>query len=272
MIGLILLAFMLFWTWAKGLEDKFDGSNRMNLRHLILPNHDDEVFLRLGQTQTHESEIIAGSDESQELEMSKKPGYYILDKEQDVSELTKKRELPRISTCAVFHKLTVGKGVPHSFVSFIRQWPALPRVVIFLAVRTLPVARVAAEDRYAVTKVRSIQGFYGVTYYLGFSDDFDVKMNEVIDHICALETAPDPRSAQVVEEIRRVTASYTHIVPHYHVVSKRWGSGPWAIVRNWVRGFLIEDVYRRLDTMFPETENWTTSDDEIIRVGVSAAI
>jgi len=26
---------MIFWTWAKGLEDEFDGSNRRNLRHFI---------------------------------------------------------------------------------------------------------------------------------------------------------------------------------------------------------------------------------------------
>ena len=41
-----------------------------------------------------------------------------------------KKELARIPTCAVFHKLTPGQGVPHSFVGFIRQYPALPRVVV----------------------------------------------------------------------------------------------------------------------------------------------
>lgn len=44
--------------------------------------------------------------------------------------LEEKLELARIPTCAVFHKLTPGKGVPHSFIGFIRQWPALPRVVV----------------------------------------------------------------------------------------------------------------------------------------------
>lgn len=40
--------------------------------------------------------------------------------------------LPRLPTCAVFHKLTGGKGVPHTFYAFLRQWPALPRVVVSL--------------------------------------------------------------------------------------------------------------------------------------------
>lgn len=41
-----------------------------------------------------------------------------------------KRELVRIESCAIFHKLTPGQGVPHSFIGFIRQWPALPRIVV----------------------------------------------------------------------------------------------------------------------------------------------
>lgn len=41
-----------------------------------------------------------------------------------------RRPLVRIASCAVFHKLTPGAGVPHSFVAFLRQRPALPRVVV----------------------------------------------------------------------------------------------------------------------------------------------
>ena len=41
-----------------------------------------------------------------------------------------RRELVRIPTCAIFHKFAAGRGVPHSFVGFIRQWPALPQVVV----------------------------------------------------------------------------------------------------------------------------------------------
>jgi KUP system potassium uptake protein len=58
-----------------------------------------------------------------------------------------RREIQRIPTFAIFHKLAVGKGVPHTFVgkfifftllkinsrlllAFVRQWPALPRVVV----------------------------------------------------------------------------------------------------------------------------------------------
>ena len=51
-------------------------------------------------------------------------------------------------------------------------------------------------------------------------------------------------------------------VPHYHVVSKRVEAGFMSPVVNFLRRWLIEDVYRRLATMFPQTANWLTSADE----------
>lgn len=36
----------------------------------------------------------------------------------------------RIPTLAIVHKVTEGKGVPYAFSTFLRQVPALPRVVV----------------------------------------------------------------------------------------------------------------------------------------------
>ncbi|KAI0923360.1 hypothetical protein AcW1_006344 [Taiwanofungus camphoratus] len=272
MIGMVLVGFMLFWTWAKGLEVKYDETNRVNLRRVIASSTEDEGWLQVHRPEDDEQECSTEHEDSQDVETCKPPTYYLLNDTPGL-EKTGRRELARIPTCAVFHKQCAGRGVPHSFVGFIRQWPSLPRVVIFLSVRVLHVARIAPEERYAVTKVRTIQGFYGVTYYLGFRDDFDVKIDEVIDRICSLEARVDPRqSSPTIDEIRDAATNHTHIVPHYHVISKRLEAGKLSNVVNWIRGFLIEDVYRPLVTMFPETENWVTSGDEIIRVGVNAKI
>jgi len=133
---------------------------------------------------------------------------------------------------------------------------------------------VKPEDRYNVTKVRTLQGYYGVTYHLGFRDDFDVKIEEIVDRICALETRGDPSdgSSALIREIKEVAESSTHIVPHYVVSSKRIQGGKSWIVVNWCRKFLIEEIYRRISTMFPETENWLGSPDKIIHVGINATI
>ncbi|KJA24114.1 hypothetical protein HYPSUDRAFT_39261 [Hypholoma sublateritium FD-334 SS-4] len=260
MIGCILLSVMLLWVWSKGLEDEFDGKNRMNLRH----------FIR--QKQTEITLDDGSSIDSAEVTyyITKKSSGLTVENEKVSRELM---EITRIPSCAIFHKIASGQGVPHTFTGFIRQWPSIPRVVIFLSVCIAPKARVPVEERYAVTKVRTVEGFYGVTYYIGFRDDFDVQIGDLIDKICTIEQHLNPAgSAAIIREIRAVSASATHIAPHYHVVSKKISGGFFSPVINYLRATLIESVYRRLATIFPETANWLTSADEIIRVGVNAVI
>lgn len=93
---------------------------------------------------------------------------------------------------------------------------------------------VPIEDRYTVSKVRTLQGlcssrlslhhwltlchapgFYGVTYALGFRDDFLMDHNLIIDKICTLEArigANDAaESAKIISEIRAVAKLSTHM-------------------------------------------------------------
>ncbi|KAJ7486154.1 potassium transporter [Mycena galericulata] len=266
MIGVILMTLMSFWTWAKGLEDKFDGKNRLNLRNFIHPDPDsvgEEEDEEEGEEEATEAGSMHRHRKSRDLKY-----YYTLEDD----EKEEKHSLAMLPTCAVFHKIARGQGVPHTFVGFIRQWPALPRVVIFLSVSVVPIARVPREERYAITKVRTVAGFYGVTAYLGFREHFDIRVGDIIEEICALELQMDPRQLSgTVEEIRKAALSTTHIAPHYHVISKRIHVGRLTFALNWIRKYLIEEIYRRLSTMFPETGNWLFA-EEIIRVGISAEI
>lgn len=70
---------------------------------------------------------------------------------------------------------------------FIRQWPALPRFGIFLTVSVLPVPRVEDVDRYVVSRVDSLPGFYGVSQYLGFREDPSLHIEEIVTKINELE-------------------------------------------------------------------------------------
>jgi KUP system potassium uptake protein len=122
---------MTFWTWAKGLEDAFDASNRANLRRFIVARGDAKssaVDLRIPRRATADAamdDVVLeenGSIAHSEEKAGTGYGYVAADEEL--------HELVRIPTCAVFYKLSAGTGVPHSFVGFVRQWPALPRVVV----------------------------------------------------------------------------------------------------------------------------------------------
>ncbi|KAF8799021.1 potassium transporter, partial [Phlegmacium glaucopus] len=261
LIGVVLLMIMVLWVWAKRLEDDFDGQNRMNLRHFIRPNE---------KPQADDDDDISSEDNYPTSY------YYVQNPSERVIDdkaVEQRKELQRIPTFAVFHKLAPGKGIPHTFVGFIRQWPALPRVVVFLSVCIVPFPRVPVDERYVVTKVRTVEGFYGATYYIGFRDEFDVKSEDLTEKICAIERQLNPQvSETLLEEIRAAGQMTTHIAPHYHVVSRKVDVGFISPVVNYMRAFLIEGLYRRLATMFPETANWLTPADEIIHVGINAVI
>lgn len=122
---------MLFWTWARRLEDNFDASNRHNLRHFI---HVDEKNAKLTISVDKDSSVSSKTTKEHHMdavttlpsltEDDAQPAtpnvtYYLPKQEKDqegIESEEERRELVRIPTCAVFHKLTIGRGVPHSFV------------------------------------------------------------------------------------------------------------------------------------------------------------
>ena len=148
------------------MEDGFDRANRKNLRHFIQENqqpaesseslpiqkpHEDgnagdisdaDVVTSIGGDHVTEkgdhaerevNPTVVLDTDADTLNRSRGLSYvsqvkYQLGQGNQVLE--EKRALQRISTCAIFHKFTHGPGVPHTFVAFIRQWPALPRVVV----------------------------------------------------------------------------------------------------------------------------------------------
>jgi KUP system potassium uptake protein len=135
---------MVFWTWAKGLEDKFDGANRRNLRHFISKVVSEKISSPSALTSRPLSSRIV--DFKGDITAAKLPESNPPAEEQEMVETVQlfldvggqeNVLLTRMSTMAVFHKLSSGKGVPHTFYGFLKQWPALPRVVVSLFVGVL---------------------------------------------------------------------------------------------------------------------------------------
>jgi len=153
---------MIFWTWAKALEDEFDGSNRRNLRHFI----STEVQISEKPTRAASPSVRSGDDTNEEVALSDTnigtldyqfkeevslflhrdtptsltqrittTGITIEDKPKIQKE--EKMALARLPTCAIFHKLSAGKGAPHTFYGFLRQWPSVPRIVVRISLCSL---------------------------------------------------------------------------------------------------------------------------------------
>lgn len=139
---------MVFWTWAKGLEDEFDGANRRNLRHFISKVVSEKSTSGAALTQRPLASRAVGFEEEDTGVDKASEATPVVTEDQELTETVQlfldvggqeKVPLPRMSTMAVFHKLSSGKGVPHTFYGFLKQWPALPRVVVGLFFKCLPI-------------------------------------------------------------------------------------------------------------------------------------
>lgn len=153
---------------------------------------------------------------------------------------------------------------------FIRQWPALPRFGIFLTVSVLPVAHVEDVDRYVVSRIDSLSGFYGVAQYRGFRDEPSFQIDEIVTKINEIELRLQPDGAELIaSQLRDQSTRLTHVyvssqslisvtrteptqyrVPHYTVRSRGLDVGRITPVMNYIRRVLIESVYGRLSKAF----------------------
>jgi KUP system potassium uptake protein len=180
----ILTATTTLLLLKQNLESTYDSSNTLQLSRIIFRSpHLSSPRLHVGHLPNVHSAKVAGrpatSSEIQEEGVDDGPFFppSTLDErlwlapfaheddehggESDVSlkKRTNRLELPRISAVAVFHKSSSSiVGVPSSFYAFLRRWPSLPRVVIFLSTRVVGLAHVDFQDRYSISKVRSLEG------------------------------------------------------------------------------------------------------------------
>jgi KUP system potassium uptake protein len=272
MIGIILLSLMSFWSWAKGLEDRFDRKSRKRLEGFIMPEGAGAAF---GESEKREDgEFVTVQERN--IGDDNKTLYFVtppLPNEKGVGASEERRVLSRLPLLAIFHGVSHERGVPPSFSGFLRQWPALPTFGMFLTTSVLPVPHVDDADRYVVSRVEVLPGFYGVAQYLGFRDEPTLRIDEIIARVTVLEERySGPEARHRAAEFLELARHPTHIIPHYAPKSKGSVMGRFTPIASYLRRVLIEDIYGRLSIMFPEGEAWLAPADEIIHVGVTATI
>ncbi|KAH9055356.1 potassium transporter [Lactarius vividus] len=267
MLGVILLVLMTSWTWAKGLEDRFDRKSRKRLEGFIVP--EGAVF---GESEKHEEGAFFAVQEQDDDDDANKTMYFVTPQLPDANSMDRKEErrvLSRLPLLAIFHGVSHERGVPPSFTGFLRQWPSLPTFGVFLTTRVLPVPHVDDADRYVVSRVDVLPGFYGVAQFLGFRDEAALRMDEIVARIGEVEEryaeADGNKRAVVhrrVAQLQELARHPTHIIPHYAPKSKGLVLGRLTPIASYLRRVLIEDIYGRLSIMFPEGEAWLAPADE----------
>jgi KUP system potassium uptake protein len=250
-VGLLLASFMWLWTWLTSLIEHYDRDNRLVLNQLI-------------------SEIPQESKEKGSFQ--KALTLHGLDNVD--------RRLNRSDSFAVFWKPSSGNGVPHSFSQFLTKYPSCPSVVIFLSVKILAVPSIPARDSVVVRRVRQFPGFYTATLRQGYKDHLHLKeLNEqLFNHIRQLERMAASSNDQVkstIEYLTETKKTFTHIYPSYYPAARPIATSIYSMdhltsgqkvmallsprvlcgtTHDIIRGFFIEDFFRRLKGAFAEED------------------
>ncbi|GAA5996914.1 hypothetical protein JCM5350_005065 [Sporobolomyces pararoseus] len=270
-LGLVLLLLMLSWTAVKKLEDQFDEGHRVRLTEVMRLAHEKDDLSKPLQSGVALGDL--STLRINEPEQDAVGGGY---KERPI-EASSGASLARLPIFAFFHNSSAIQhdGVPHSFSAFLRSYPSLPSVIVFLTVRTVGVPHVAQEDRYLVDRVRTFSGLYIATVRFGYRDikSLENVVRPLRDRIVALEARSDPanfdKRVRIIDE--SIETAVTHILPNFYVVADPNSTKP-RIVR-YIRKFFIEEIYRRIKVNFDEYEQYRFGDDQdVLRMSVVAPL
>ncbi|GAA5838703.1 hypothetical protein JCM9279_003833 [Rhodotorula babjevae] len=287
-LGLAFFLLIAFtgWAWAKGLEDKFDAGHRYRL---------SEIMRSRLERETDADVDVDDEKRSPEVEQD----ITVLDGGNSTSATAladlrqRKLALPayeaaeggaslaRLPVFALFHNHSSSSsdGAPHSFTAFVRSYPALPQIIVFLTVRVVGVPHVAFDDRFLVDRLRRFDGLFTATVSFGYRDKLDLSTiaPPLRDRIVALESRAQQDVDELKEKVRKIdealAGAVTHILPQFYVSADR-SPGPRRprVVRA-VRRFLLEEVYRRVAVNFDPYEQFKfASPEDCLRMGVSAVL
>lgn len=106
---------MVFWNWAKGLEDAFDSRNRRQLHDFIVGKDDTAYDGKVRHDIVDDEAIVEHEVETEESDTAT---LYCLPTDApngDEKNVEGRRELGRVPLFAIFHRMANEKGVPHSF-------------------------------------------------------------------------------------------------------------------------------------------------------------
>jgi KUP system potassium uptake protein len=283
---------MVFWSWARELEDSFDDSNAEKLSRIITRRALDEKA-RLRKPAVKETEGVSNDDLhlSHSVEADAEDELSTEGSEHDIPPLYLRAAtgestvLTRIPVMAIFHRNdAANRGVPHSFVSFLQRYPALPEIVVSSRLtggrrqpsdqhsdfplytdcwrpsraRGGPLHRqqgplaprilrrdIAVSCTNIAAQSRSRRAD---DRSVGYLDSKTPSLPALLPYLTSIEARSSASPAPVIDALTAAAHNATHIIPSYTVISRRSGWVPWV----WVRRILIEEIYGRARVIFPD--------------------
>ncbi|RHZ89426.1 hypothetical protein Glove_14g19 [Diversispora epigaea] len=247
-ISVLLLLIMLIWRWGTTLKLKYELRNKTKLDDIFANNFSEQEAQESNSDDSGQTDEILQTIEGQK---SKNIRLRLLGTGFPVN---------RLPGIGLFYK-EAGMGVPLSFCHFIRHFPTVPEILIFITIRPIPVPLVGEEDRLVVKKVGNYEKVYQVTGRYGYTEDIsqgEEFIRKVITAICEI----DPKAETILENLKNEVVTY--VIGHQKLVAH--SNSPW-----WERAFL-ETYSFLVENSRQIYANWEIPVDNIIEVGMKISI
>ncbi|RHZ88653.1 hypothetical protein Glove_21g63 [Diversispora epigaea] len=247
-IAILLLFVMLIWRWGTTLKLKYELKNKTRLDDIFANNFPEQ------EAQESDSEDSDQTDEilqTIERQKSKNIRLQLLDTGFPVN---------RLPGIGLFYK-EAGMGVPLSFCHFIRHFPAVPEILIFITIRPISIPLVGEEDRLIVKKVGHYEKIYQVTARYGYTENIyqgEEFIQKLVTAICEIDSKAETILGNLENEV------ITYVVGHQKLVAQS-NSHWWERVFLETYSFLVENS-RKIYA------NWEIPIDNIIEVGMKISI
>ncbi|RHZ60185.1 hypothetical protein Glove_357g24 [Diversispora epigaea] len=246
-IAIFLLFIMLIWRWGTTLKVKYELRNKTRLDDIFASNFSEKEKEVQESDSGHSDEIL----QTIERQRSENIQLQLLGTGFPVN---------RLPGIGLFYK-EAGMGVPLSFCHFVRHFPAVPEILIFITIRPIPVPLVGEEDRLIVKKVGNYEKVYQVIGRYGYTENI-YQGEEFITKLITAIYEIDPKTKTILENLKNEVVTY--VIGHQKLVARsnsRW----------WKRAFL--EIYSFLVKNSRQIyANWEIPVDDIIEVGMKIAI
>ncbi|KAI3819275.1 hypothetical protein L1987_13101 [Smallanthus sonchifolius] len=152
-----------------------------------------------------------------------------------VKDIVNDTNISRTGGLAIFYS-ELAHGIPPIFKHYIDNIPALHSVIVFVSIKSLPISRVAPEERFLFRRVKPNELYvfrcvvrYGYTDVRNEKESFEKILVENLKNFVEYEYGTEPQQGRIADEDvvkldQAWRAGSVHLVGEHEIVSKAGSS------------------------------------------------
>ncbi|KAK1437248.1 hypothetical protein QVD17_03037 [Tagetes erecta] len=152
-----------------------------------------------------------------------------------IKDIVTDTNISRMGGLAIFYS-ELAHGIPPIFKHYVDNIPALHSVIVFVSIKSLPVSRVAPEERFLFRRVKPNELYvfrcvvrYGYTDVRNENDSFEKILVENLKNFIEYDYGTEPQQGRIADEdVMKLNEAWrrgsVHLVGEHEIVSRAGSS------------------------------------------------